>query len=930
MARFRSRFVDLLQFELSFAGVPFWSDDPARIGAAAADSPAEYARDPDLLAEVDRLLPFHYLQEQRTSSAYPGRNLGAVAHPWQPGHDRPPPDVRVGDFFYPTGCRRWGVFRGLATTSTAKAMLQATEGRLKKTFTMRAFPLAPSHLGNHNTVTAYTVETDMYLLPPRPLAEHGGRFEGLYLITLVDERYWWQSFPVSLGPNRYSTWPGLLDEIADALNIVLNYAEVPGCYGTPCPDSQLWTNAENAALLLEAVARNLGRTVVRKLEGDYALLTPLQSQAIANANRGRRVPGNEKTGGDQFVSDFLCRTAGGDIFESGVILPKPPVRNIFPDRLFQLSRNATVPATVRVCFPKYVHGDDPVPHFLNPKTTWRSPQADTSWFQESHGDTYNVDVPILSGGGVPLSGHAALTSGNVVSGVLGVSGFTHAVRTTAKALLSGDANTVPVNLSGITSMALALAHDFWAPLVMTPALDEAYPGTFAWEPEGFHDICWTYSPRSRQAVTRTLRAPWNERATEFQHAAPALAKETPVARGRGGPLVAQTWTDWLSGVDVTATLTGTLASGQLTAVLGGVGLLPTQNRWRGLLSGPLASGDGFEVVLFEGTGGYVSSGLQVSGTVQSGQPIASGLINSSGTLTSGAVVSGGGRLNVVYRAVEGNQPLAWPVGTTVRLVKPDTAYGVNKVGFGRMQWAYPHEWTSGGVTGIQVVPQTQSVLAKAGGTSGFVEIKGLRHYSGEVWSYDEAKVGQTPWTKHENCWLVPRDNETLTEGRTYDGQFAGYSLPLEGASGGGQLSGGPLSGTAGVAPVYLVTEYDVSGASSSSGTDCSGVMECLSGLLGCGRNWVDLFTAERFSGVCVVQWDSTPTAYNPDLGDVVMTRSQDTLTIRLNGATAIYDFYRYRCMTSGPFSGRIEELRADGDWRNGLLKVRSGTYEPFP
>ncbi len=211
------------------------------------------------------------------------------------------------------------------------------------------------------------------MLPSRPIGETGGRFDGLHLITLVDDRYDFAGSPVTLRPKENSTWDELLIQIADSLGITLTYSTLEDVYGSPEPDSQFWANFENAALLLDAAAWNLGRVVVRNLDGTYELQTAQEAQAISVANRGSSLN--------------VVRTAGGDLFNSGTQL------NI-PD--FNATRNSVVPNTIFVTFPKYCLSD-PVPHFLNSRY---APQRPSAHFEESYGDVHSVEVNIS--GATPL------------------------------------------------------------------------------------------------------------------------------------------------------------------------------------------------------------------------------------------------------------------------------------------------------------------------------------------------------------------------------------------------------------------------------------------------------------------------------------------------------------------------------------------------
>lgn len=666
-----------MNYELSFAGVPFCSDiaspEVSTTSQAGLDAGIErrltkYQPKPDIISELNRVLPPQYLSEFSPPPSYPGRNLSSLAKlPTPTGPDN---QLRIGDWYYPTGASRWGAFRGVASTSQKEAMLRAVGGG-RGLFTMTAVP-------NEGVLSNYQLRTFMYMLPPRPLQDLGGEYDGLYLVTLVDERYYFQGSPVSLHVDSSTTWTTLLNDVSTALGIALTLPDIDSVYGKPELDSQLWTNFENAAFLLDTICANIGSVVVRNLGGSYSIYNYLQSQSLVSTNR------NIAT---------TSRIGGGNLYASGQY---PRIGTL------QDPRNPIVPAVVNVTFPKYVVGDDPVPHFLDPRN---QNQRRSCWYEQSYGDVYNVTVPITSGG--PL-----------VSGLVGQN--TQTLRCTAKALISGEADTTPVNASGLTSLAMRLAGDRYNAQAAS-ALDEVYPGTFAWTPEGIHDIVWTYSERSRLASTRVLRPEWTAWVNDLQHAGPPLSGYTSTPRGVGGPAVAQTWQDSISGWMSTpqTTLAASLSETGMAATLTSVSVLPTNNRWKGQV--------GSEIILFEGTN---------SSTV----------------------------VDIVLRGIDGTVAVAHSPGEVVRQVVPDNTYGVNLVSFGKGMFCYPKEVTSGGITGVEIPSPIQTVLVQEKVSQGVYN--GLR----QVYAYTDGG-----FISDHSIIIIERNAEDLEEDKKYAGQFLGYA-----------------------------------------------------------------------------------------------------------------------------------------------------------
>lgn len=701
-------------YNLTYAGVPFVSNEARVIRLAQEHEeyedkhnlpPKKHQPLEDLIDELNRLIPFQYLEDFTLPQDHIGRNLAGMARkrivgPW------PNTQIKIGDWYYPNSASRWGVFRGLATTEMAIAMENATNGKAA-TFLMNCQPQAPNTAGKN-----YTLSTQMYMLTPRPLGQYGAGFSGLYLITLVDERYYWADIPVALKPiNNSTTWNSLITTVATTLGISVTQPNVPIAYTSPEPDSQFWANSASSSFMFDAIAYNIGCTVVRALNGTYQLQTGLAASAQVTTNRG--------------TASKVVRTAGGDLFNelSTAKVSKPLTAKV---------QNSIVPASVNVTYPKYIIGNDPVPHFVNSRYV---NQRASVWLEDPYGDTFTINVPIKSGG-------------SAVSGLAGTSLYQHTIHDTAKSLYSGEVQlpNLPINYSGLVSLAMQTAQDYYSNQCAA-ALDEIYPGTFAWVPEAIHDIIWTWSPRERQCTTRVMKTQWNQVIKEMQHTAPAIPGNTPTAPGVGGPSVAQTWRDSFSGT-ITSTI-GSLSSGAHVAnFIGGVNYFPTQNRWKGIINSGQSN---VEIMMFEGT-------------------------------------SGGTTVNIVNRGIDGTVQQEQGAGFIQQLV-PNTNYGINLLTIEKGQFTFPKEWTSGGIMGNAIVPQIQTVLCLA--NSG-VLINQINCYSGQIELFDTTKSSGFQYSGYENVWLIDRNTNFLNSGIYYEGQFVGFS------------AAGPDGKTA---PVYITNEF---------------------------------------------------------------------------------------------------------------------------
>ena len=710
-------------YELSFGGIPFVLDksqphrmaNPVHEGLDAKQHLARKQQpEADLIDEINRRLPLAWINEVAPPRPFLKGNMDMLAYPYEQSYPR----IEIGTFFYPTGASRWACGRFLATSSQVREMLKKAipaGGPTAQSFKMQC-PVVGA--GEFST-SLFSVETSLYMLPPRPLAEMGGEFDGLFMVTLVDERYYWQWKPTavtSVKPYDTDTWTTLVHNLRADLGISLDPASISTTYLQPQQDSQLWTNKENAAVLLDVVAYNVGRTFVRKLDGTYEFMDYQTAADLVVENRG--------------TGDKVIAFAGGDIFYAGSKLnsgkktAESPSLQDGVGTLLQAPdvRRAVLPKEIVVSFPYYVTGDDPVPHFLNSRYR---PKRPSCWYEDSFGEVYTKTIPV---------------TGNE-NGV-----GTHFIHTTAKALIEREADKgTPTNQTVLDALAERLAKDY-VNFVAGSALDEVYPGTYAWEPEGINDITWTWSAKKRQASCRVQRQEWNQVVREFQHA------EGVPNRGVGGPSVAQSWYDEpvVSG-SVQTVITAELASGDYTLNLTTQDNLPTQNRWWAEIEPGTQNA---EIMYMEATSGLLA-------------------------------------VTIVHRGIAFTTQKLHANGSTVYKVDPNRTWGTNVVHPEKMQYIFPGAWTSGGIQEAVIVPQTQTVQALTG--SGAL-IRSIVSYSGRVHAYDPTKSSGSQFKGLEYIWIQNRDHPEwpVHSGRYYDGQFAGFTA----------------SGSSGwVAPLYLVNDH---------------------------------------------------------------------------------------------------------------------------
>lgn len=414
--------------------------------------------DAELAHRLACYMPVDHLPAAMVKRAdWPGPNLQTLGLP-----NPPPPSLEIGlgCLWYPCGMSRHAIYHGIMHTADVTALgklVQAAPG------TALTFKMASGDA---------TVSTPMFVLPPRPCVE-----DGLYLVTLVDDRFFRAgSGAGKIRPDGTLTWASLITALATALGVTLTSASVDAAYYKPEPDSGLYSSNESAAALLDMAAANVGRVVVRNLDGTYKLEEYSAGNTAAAANR---------------------LDADGSVLSSlwgGKILPVDPATA-------SDWRPMVVPASVVVTFPKWVTGSG-----------YYEPSTYRQYRKDSYGDVYEKTVT-LADLGAPYSGWTAGPGKKVV-------------RTTAKAefadAAAAAAGTSPTNGSDLTTLAQRQAKDFYDSTAA--ALDETYLGVVARQLDGATDCVWCV--RDGEIYTRVVRRPFEYGSSERQQCINALS---PVA-----------------------------------------------------------------------------------------------------------------------------------------------------------------------------------------------------------------------------------------------------------------------------------------------------------------------------------------------------------------------------------------------------------------
>lgn len=222
-----------------------------------ADIPLIHAP-PDLVEWIGKAIPPTEIW-QFSERAWPGPGLTHLDGPprW------PQRPVRLNTLFWPRGAGRFSIGNFLAD-QTALDLIRAA-------VFVDPLTLLPAWQPDTLVMADGDVEirTDLYLLPARPLSQivqADDSVSGLFLLTLVDERYLWYYRAASIAVvEGGTTWESLYESIATALDITLAVDTIPAAYLSP--GDELTQRYKSLPLLLDTVGLCVNQRLVRALDG---------------------------------------------------------------------------------------------------------------------------------------------------------------------------------------------------------------------------------------------------------------------------------------------------------------------------------------------------------------------------------------------------------------------------------------------------------------------------------------------------------------------------------------------------------------------------------------------------------------------------------------------------------------------------------------
>lgn len=270
---------------ISFAGVELLLED----------------QDGELMKFLDHYLPVEDLRIWSKAQVFNNTRscrIGSIALPNYPQDSR----IKLNTLYWPTGATRWAYIHCLASDSIKEAILDDLNGENE-----------PRILSITDDLSR-PIQTSMYMLPPRPLTcveltpDDSG--ENAWLLTFVDERYFWQFKTVGdLQLSSRSTWDSVISRLETVSGLTIDRNDIPAAYQSPNA-CLLGKYKANLASVMDTVAHSIGCRLVRGIDESVSMLE-WKNDDIAKDTSSKRYKENldltwYQTAGDEFINEHAC------------------------------------------------------------------------------------------------------------------------------------------------------------------------------------------------------------------------------------------------------------------------------------------------------------------------------------------------------------------------------------------------------------------------------------------------------------------------------------------------------------------------------------------------------------------------------------------------------------------------------------------------
>ena len=217
---------------------------------------------------------------------------------------------KIGRYRHPTGATRFGYGHFLINSdSLAMVATAAYDGNGGyNTITLSMGNPESNQQGTLNALEQINVT--VYMLPPTPLSGIRGltgMVQSLYLVTVVDTRYfwWWQNFG-NIMITSSTTWQSLIDGIGTTLGLEMPITVdiIDPAYLNPSIE-MFQLPYEPIPVILDAIATNIGMRVVVDYGGNVFMMLYGTALGLLNSDMQSNIFGTTRqimAGGQAFSS----------------------------------------------------------------------------------------------------------------------------------------------------------------------------------------------------------------------------------------------------------------------------------------------------------------------------------------------------------------------------------------------------------------------------------------------------------------------------------------------------------------------------------------------------------------------------------------------------------------------------------------------------
>lgn len=239
-----------------------------------------------------------------TRRSWPGKNLTGI--PWSTGYRGMPRRIRPNVMRWGPGASNFAYGFFVATSNEADAIRSAAFGTGTTTTPITLRITSP---GIKSILDATLgLSASVYMMPPVPLgrvARPGGSYlNGLYLLPVVDQRfYWWQVLTPDFAiDGQTTTWTSVFTAIGTALGLSVDVDSISSNYRLP--DVGLNLSGEVLPPVFDACCKCIGMELVVDYSGAVSVISQQGGLKRRQFDDSTHTTRTLISGGDEFNTNL--------------------------------------------------------------------------------------------------------------------------------------------------------------------------------------------------------------------------------------------------------------------------------------------------------------------------------------------------------------------------------------------------------------------------------------------------------------------------------------------------------------------------------------------------------------------------------------------------------------------------------------------------